>query len=170
MKTKRLIFLAFISTLCLPAGIVAQSQDYVDPDGKYKFSLIGDWKAVSYNDAVGRPKTEFVYGDRSAGLLKITREKLNGNPLANRVREEEDNLKMYIVGFERASLEHFDVGSRDGVRFAFFSANGGRKQAAAYYFIQDGDVVWVLKFTGRRGTLDTIRNVTDRMVRSFLPL
>jgi hypothetical protein len=170
MSTKRLLILAMMCAGSLTASAAGQAQEYTDPDGKYKCSLVGDWKAVGYSDAVGRPKTEFVYGDRSAGLLKITREKLNGNPLANRVREEEDNLKMYIVGFERSSIEHFDVGERDGVRFAFFSANGGRKLAASYYYIQDGDAVWVLKFTGRRGTLDTIRNVTDRMARSFLPL
>lgn len=173
MTTQRLLLFAIASSFLLASssGIGAsQSQEYVDPEGKYKFTLVGDWKAVNYSDAVGRQKTEFIYGDRSVGLLKITREKLNGNTVSTRAREEEDNLKMYTVGFERASVEHFDVGQRDGVRFAFFSANGGRKQAAAFYYIQDGDAVWVLKFTGRRGTLDTIRNITDRMVRSFTPL
>lgn len=170
MTTTRLFFLAIFMALTAPMLSFGQTEEFVDPEGKYKLTLVGDWKAVSYNDAVGRPKTEFVYGDRSAGLLKITREPLNGNSIANRAREEEDNLKMYTVGFERASVEHFDVGSRDGVRFAFFSAPGGRKQAAAYYYIKDGDAVWVLKFAGKRGTLDLIRNITDRMARSFTPL
>jgi hypothetical protein len=171
MKTKGLMLLTTliffgVSNICLAQA----SQEFTDPAGKYKITLIGDWKAVSYNDAVGRAKLEFVYGDRSEGLLKITKEKLNGVNLAGKVREEEENNKMYRAGFERASTEQFDAGTLDGRRLAFYTADGGRKSASAFYFLQDGDYVWVLRFTGRRGVLDTIRNVTDRMARGFTPL
>lgn len=171
MKIKGLSFLTALIIFAVSAISQAQSsQVFTDPAGKYKITLIGDWKAVSYNDAVGRSKLEFVYGDRSEGLLKITKEKLNGVNLSGKVREEEANLQMYRAGFERASTEPFDAGSLDGRRFAFYSADGGRKSASAFYFLQDGDYVWVLRFTGRRGVLDTIRNVTDRMARDFTPL
>jgi hypothetical protein len=171
MKIKGLFLLTALIIFAVANTCLAQtSQEFNDPSGKYKITLIGDWKSVSYSDAVGRAKLEFVYGDRSEGLLKITKEKLNGINLAGKVREEEENLKMYRTGFERSSTEHFDAGSIDGMRFAFYSVDGGRKSASAFYFLQDGDYVWVLRFTGRRGVLDTIRNVTDRMVRSFTPL
>ena len=171
MKIKGLVFLTALILFGVSTISLAQtSQEFTDPAGKYKITLLGDWKAVSYNDAVGRAKLEFVYGDRSEGLLKITKEKLNGINLAGKVRGEEENLKMYRAGFERASTEQFDAGSLDGRRFAFYSADGGRKTASAFYFLQDGDYVWVLRFTGRRGVLDTIRNVTDRMARGFTPL
>lgn len=171
MKIRGLAFLTALILFGASVISLAQtSQEFIDPAGKYKITLYGDWKAVSYNDAVGRAKLEFVYGDRSEGLLKITKEKLNGSNLAGKVREEEENLKMYRAGFERASTEQFDAGPLDGRRFAFYSADGGRKTASAFYFLQDGDYVWVLRFTGRRGVLDTIRNVTDRMARGFTPL
>jgi hypothetical protein len=171
MKIKGLLYLTALIIFSVSGVSLAQSsQEFTDPAGKYKITLIGDWKAVSYNDAVGRSKLEFVYGDRSEGLLKITKEKLNGIDLAGKVREEQANLQMYRAGFERASTEQFDAGSLDGRRFAFYSADGGRKSASAFYFLQDGDYVWVLRFTGRRGVLDTIRNVTDRMARGFTPL
>jgi hypothetical protein len=171
MKIKGLLFLTPLILLSVPNFAFAQaSQEFTDPAGKYKLTLIGDWRAVSYNDAVGRSKLEFVYGDRSEGLLKITKEKLNGMNLAGKAREEEQNLRMYRVGFERSTNEHFDAGPLDGIRFAFYSADGGRKNAAAFYYLQDGEYVWVLRFTGRRGVVDTIRNVTDRMARSFKPL
>lgn len=171
MKIKGLLLLtALIIFLSPSVGRAQTTQEFTDPDGKYKITLVGDWKPVSYSDAVGRAKLEFVYGDRSEGLLKITKEKLNGVNAAGKAREEEENLKMYRAGFERASTEHFDAGALDGARFAFYSADGGRKTASAFYYLKDGDYVWILRFTGRRGVIDTIRNVTDRMVRSFTPL
>ncbi len=171
MKTKGLLFLTALIIFGVSNICPAQSaQEFTDPAGKYKFTLIGDWRAVSYNDAVGRSKMEFVYGDRSEGLLKIVKEKLNGVNIAGKVREEEENLKMYRAGFERASTEQFAAGSLDGRRFAFYSTDSGRKTASAFYYLQDGDYVWVMRFTGRRGVLDTIRNVTDRMARGFTPL
>jgi hypothetical protein len=171
MKIKGLLFLTILMIMAVPSlGFAQGSQEFSDPAGKYKITLIGDWRAVSYNDAVGRSKLEFVYGDRSEGLLKITKEKLNGLNLPGKAREEEENLKMYRAGFERSTNEHFDAGPLDGIRFAFYSADGGRKAASAFYYLQDGDYVWVLRFTGRRGVVDTIRNITDRMARSFTPL
>jgi hypothetical protein len=152
------------------AGAFAQSEkEYKDQSGKYKLALQGDWKAVSYNDAVGREKTEFVYRDRSEGLLKISRETLNG-ALADMVRQEEENLRIYRAGFERAASESFGGGSLSGMRLSFFSTDSGRQTASTFYFLQDKNAVYVLRFTGKRGSLDTIRNITDQIARSFQPI
>ena len=107
MKYKGLLLMTALVVCAMSALAVAQSgQEYEDPAGKFKLVLYGEWKAISYNDAVGRPKTEFIYRDRSEGLLKIARETLSGT-IADMVRQEEENLKMYRVGFQRASSETF---------------------------------------------------------------
>ncbi|HXG91933.1 MAG TPA: hypothetical protein VNN73_06125 [Blastocatellia bacterium] len=169
MKLKGLLFLTALLMVC-PLALGAQNgQEYVDQAGKFKLMLLGDWRAISYNDAVGRQKTEFVYRDRSEGLLKVMQEKLSGS-LADMVRQEEENLKIYRSGFERAASENFGGGSLTGMRLSFYSTDGGRQRANTYYYLQDGDSVWVLRFTGKRGTLDTIRNVTDQIARSFRPM
>jgi hypothetical protein len=165
------------SLVFLVAGLMAfsafaasqSSLEFVDKEGKFKFALTGDWKAVSYNDAVGRQKTEFVYRDRSEGLLKITRESLSGS-LSDMIRQEEESLKIYRSGFEGASREPFGGGHLSGVRLSFYSVDTGRRTANTYYYLQDKNAVWVLKFTGKRGSLDTIRNLTDQIARSFQPL
>jgi hypothetical protein len=154
--------------VCPLAG-ASQNQEYVDQAGRFKLALIGDWRAVSYNDAVGRQKTEFVYRDRSEGLLKVSRERLSGS-LSDVVRQEEENLRIYRSGFERSASENFGGGSLSGVRYSFFSTDGLRQSASTYYFLQDGEAVWVLRFTGKRGSLDRIRNVTDQIARSFQPI
>ncbi|MEW6130983.1 MAG: hypothetical protein AB1757_28390 [Acidobacteriota bacterium] len=170
MKNRKLWCLALILLFAIPVAAQEPTSEFKDAAGRFKITLIGDWKPVTYDDAVGRSRTEFVYGDRSEGLLKITKEKLNGETLTGKVHTEQENLRIYRVGFERVSTEHFDVGKYDGMRFAFFSTDSGRKTASAFYYIQEGDSVWVLRFTGKRGVLDTIRNLTDRMARSFTPL
>ena len=162
--------------LFLTAGLMAFSslsaqagQEFVDKETKFKLMLIGDWKPVSYSDAVGRQKTEFVYRDRSEGLLKITRESLDGS-LSDMIRQEEENLKIYRSGFEGSNHEPFGGGHLSGVRLSFYSLDSGRRTANTYYYLQDKNAVWVLRFTGKRGSLDAIRNVTDQVARSFQAL
>jgi len=167
MKHKGLLLMTALVVCATSAIAVAQAgQEYEDPSGKFKLVLYGEWKAISYNDAVGRPKTEFIYRDRSEGLLKIARETLSGS-VSDMVRQEEENLKMYRVGFERASSEVFGGGGLNGMRLSFYSTESGRQTASTFYFLQDKNAVYILRFTGKRGMLDTNRNVTDQIARSF---
>lgn len=168
-KRKSLLSLSALMVGAL-GGFGQAGQEFVDPSGKFKLVLVGDWRAVSYSDAVGRPRTEFVYRDRSEGLLKITRENLNGRTVEGFAREEEESARLYRTGFETIGKELFGGGSLRGLRLAFYYVEGGRRAAATSYYLQDGDAVWVLRFTGRRGSLDTIRNVTDQIARSFRAL
>ena len=170
MKLKRMSFMTAVLLTGIASSIAAQNgQEFTDPAGQYKLTLIGDWRAISYNDAVGRQKTEFVYRDRAEGLLKITREALSGS-LADAVRQEEENLKIYRSGFEGAAREPFGGGALSGIRLSFFSTEGNRRMANTFYYLQDKNAMWVLRFTGKRGSLDTVRNLTDQVARSFRPL
>jgi hypothetical protein len=144
---------------------------FEDPAGKFKITLLGEWRAVSYSDAVGRAKTEFVYRDRREGLLRITKESLgSGGSLESTVRGEEENLRTYRQGFERAATEPFGGGTLRGLRFSFYATEGGRPMASTYYYLEDGSSVWVLRFTGKRGSLDSNRNLVDQIARSFQPI
>ena len=170
MKYSGYAIASLVLVLGIAGAVNAQNgRDFNDPSGQYKITLLGEWRAVSYNDAFGRPKTEFVNRDRSDGLLKISRETL-GASLAAAVRQEEENLKIYRSGFEGSSTESFGGGALGGIRLSFFSTEGNRKVANTHYYLQDKNAVWVLRFTGKRGELDTGRNVTDQIARSFRAL
>ncbi|HYP26127.1 MAG TPA: hypothetical protein VE262_05355 [Blastocatellia bacterium] len=168
-RTLILVALLFIS---IPAGAaLAQSgEEYTDPEGKFKIMLQGDWKAITYSDAVGRQKTEFVYRDRRVGLLKISSTSLSGGTLTNMVRQDEENQRTYRAGYVPGSNEDFGGGGLPGVRLAFYTTESYKQVANTTYYLRDGNRVWVLKFTGPKGTLDTMRNLTDQMARSFRPL
>ena len=163
LRVTAVLFAAIAPTLATQSG-----QEFADPSGQFKLTLIGDWRPVSYNDAVGRAKTEFVYRDRSEGLLKISRETLPG-ALSDFVRQEEENLKIYRSGFEGSVKEPFGGGALSGVRLSFFTTDGNRKMANTFYYLQDKNAVWVLRCSGKRGSLDAIRNLTDQLARSFRP-
>ena len=170
MKFLALLFAAGAAIFLNSAVTALVDKDYEDPGGKFKILLIGDWRPVSYSDAVGRQKTEFVYRDRSEGLLKITRESLGSRAVADMVREEEETLRVYKGGLEITGHEPFGGGPLKGIRLSFLYVEGGRKFAATHYYLQDGDGVWALRFVGKRGAVDTIRNITDQMARSFRAL
>jgi hypothetical protein len=165
--------LAFSFVILLVSLIVAPAamgqQEFTDPSNTYKLMLVGDWKGVTYNDAVGRQKTEFVYRDRSEGLLRISKESLNG-PLSEMVKQEEENLRVYRSGFASSATEPFGGGTLKGIRLSFFSTEGPRKVSNTYYYLEDKGAAWVLRFSGKRGSLETIRNLTDQIARSFKPL
>jgi hypothetical protein len=168
MKLRCLIVLtAVFIVLSSQATALQAGQDFTDPAGKYKLTLFGEWRAISYNDAVGRQKTEFIYRDRSEGLLKIARESISSGSLADLVRQDEESLKIYRSGFDRSASEPFGGGALTGVRLSFYSTDGGRQTANTHYYLQDGSTVWVLRFIGKRGSLDINRNISDQIARSF---
>jgi len=170
MRNKGILLVSAVLLGVTVLTVTAQNgQEFNDPAGQYKLTLNGDWRAVSYNDAVGRPKNEFVYRDRSEGLLKVARETLPG-ALSDFVRQEEENLKIYRSGFEGSVKEPFGGGALAGIRLSFYSTEGNRKMANTHYYLQDKNAVWVLRFTGKRGSLDAIRNITDQLARSFRPV
>jgi hypothetical protein len=170
MKSKGLMFMAALVIAAFCAVASAQDgQEYIDRAGGYKLSLFGDWRAVNYNDAVGRPKTEFVFRDRSEGLLKISSQRLEGS-LANMVQAEEENQRIYRAGFERSANETFGGGALTGMRLSFYTTEGTRQLAHTIYFLQDKSTVYVLRFSGKRGVLDRNRNLSDQVARSFAPL
>src|SRR5260370_39377578 len=104
MKHRGLRFMVLVLLVSVPAAVAQNGHEFLDPAGQYKLTLVGDWHPVSYNDAVGRQKTEFVYRDRSEGLLKISRESLTG-ALGDMVHREEENLKIYRSRFDSSSSE-----------------------------------------------------------------
>ena len=165
----RILWAAMVVSALPAAGWSQSGTQFEDPSGKFKITLLGEWRAVSYSDAVGRSKTEFVYRDRREGLLRITRESLGGGSLESTVRAEEENLRTYRLGFERAATEPFGGGALRGLRFSFYATEGGRPVANTFYYLEDGSSVWVLRFTGRRGSLDANRNLVDQIARSFVP-
>jgi hypothetical protein len=168
----RLKFLFILTALFLSvASALAQTErEFVDETEGFRIALAGDWRAVSYTDAFGRRKTEFVYRERNEGLLKISKESLGVRLLAEYVQSEMEWFKQSHTGCIWFSSEPFEGGALRGFRVALYYIEGNHHFVATHYYFEDAGVVWALRFSGRVGSLDAIRGITDRMARSFRPL
>jgi hypothetical protein len=103
-------------------------------------------------------------------LLRIAKENLGGRKASDFLRDEEETSRVYKGGFEIIAKEPFGGGALTGMRLSYHYLENNRKLTASYYFLEQGDTLWILRFTGKRGSLDTNRNLTDQLARSFRPL
>jgi hypothetical protein len=164
-----LMLLALISVYVV--GAANQSdREFVDQAGKYRITLVGDWRPVTYTDAMGRTKTEFVCRERSEGLLRVNKESLNRRSPADIARKAMEELKLCQPAVMVGGDEEFVGGALPGRRVAFCYIEGNSWVAATYYFLEDRDAVWILRFTGRMGVLNASHDIMDRMARSFYPM
>jgi len=163
---KGVLYLILI-LICTCATTMAQAErEFIDKANGFKITLAGNWRAETFTDAVGRQKTEFIYENRDQGILRITREDLHGGSLQNVVRRELDDFTLcYSCVF--AGQEAFAGGSLSGIRVALYYIEGDRRIVGTFYFLQDKEEVWILRFNGRAGSPGMAREITDPMARSF---
>ncbi len=168
---KRTKFRVFCSLLWIFVGAcsvsLAQSEtEYIDKANGFKIKLTGNWRAETYTDAVGRQKTEFVCERRSLGVMRITRADLRGVPLRNLARKEIANFEL-CNSCVTTGLEKFAGDSLSGIRVTVQYAEGNRQLTATFYFLQDKNAVWALKFNGEAGVPGMSLSITDTLARSF---
>jgi len=141
-------------------------REFIDQANGFKITLVGNWRADPYTDAVGRQKTEFLYTNRDQGLLRVTRENLRGSALKDIVRREMDDFALcYSCVF--AGQEAFAGDYLSGIRVALYYVEGDRRIVGTFYFLQDKEAVWILRFNGRAGSPGMAREITDKIARSF---
>ena len=134
MKSTGLWFMAaFIIGVSAVAAFAQDGQAYVDKSGGYKLSLYGDWRAVNYNDAVGRAKTEFVFRHIFSHVTIVTQTKfpnrvLPGNTwrpqcpgrhvhINGRIAEHIRGTALHVQPLEGLQVAHDDLRSWINERF-----------------------------------------------------
>lgn len=125
------------------------------------------WKATSRSDNVHQ-HTEFIYGDRLDGHLRVRREVVEGEMTPEKLaRRDEDQKLRYQNGFVGGKLTPF-AGRLNGSVLAYEYTAAGKPMAGRVYYLQaDPRTIYVLQFTGLRDKLLRIQNQTDSIARSF---
>ena len=125
------------------------------------------WKALPRTDGAHR-HTEYVYGDRSDGYLRVRRGVLGGETSLNEfARAEADTKLRFLPGFVVGKEAPFS-GRLSGVVSTYEYTNAGKPMAGRVYYLKaDERTVFVLHFTGARDRLQRIQNQTDAIARSF---
>ena len=156
-------------SLCAATAMAQSGGTFTDRGNKFSIALSKDWRASHYTDAVGRKRTEFVHGDRGRGLLRISKETPGKRTLDQVIDRELEGLRAYHGKYLLSGRDSFEGEALRGIRVSFHYIERGHQATAAYYYLEDVNSVWVLRFTARVGSLDAYRNATDEIARSFRP-
>ena len=152
----------------LPALGQDEAQKYTNDRIEYMLELPNArWRALTRPDSVHN-HTEFIYGDRSDGLLRIRKEVVDaGTTAADLARRDHDLKFRFQPGYVESKEERF-AGRINGVTSAYEYTGSGKAMIGRVYYLQaDNRTVYVLHFTGSRDKLPLLRSQTDSIARSF---
>lgn len=167
MKFFNKITLALVFGLFFAASAFAQTQTFASDNVEYTFSLPETtWKQTVKPSATS-PNVEYVYRDRADGHLEVRRVTVkSGELLADIIKNEEQRLQ-FQPGFVAGKEEEFK-GALNGRAFNYEFVRSGRNMSGRFYFLKaDDKTVYVLRFTGERDKLRSVRNQTDSIARTF---
>ncbi|MGD9561776.1 MAG: hypothetical protein AB7F88_06110 [Pyrinomonadaceae bacterium] len=166
MKYRSSIFLALIVGLVFAGMAAAQGSSFSNPNVDYTFELPdARWK-MTVKPSSTTANVEYVFGDRNDGHLEVRR--INAPPrgtMSAVIKEEEQKLQ-FLPGYVAGKEERFG-GFLNGSVFNFEFIRSGRPMSGRFYFLKAGDAVYLLRFTGFRDSLRSIRNQTDSIARTF---
>jgi hypothetical protein len=161
----RVLALVLAVGMCLSLAHAGQGEKR----DEYGLDLPTTWQKSKFTDGAKIERIEYVYGDRSDGLLKVKKARLGGTEtLDTYVRGDVDSTLRYLPGYVAGRNEPFGGGPMKGQLVQFDFTRAGRPMMGRYYYLAGADgTIWVLQFTGDRATLGQIRNETDQIARSF---
>jgi hypothetical protein len=168
---RRLIIFAACALMLAALPATAQeegAQKYTNERLEYALELPNaKWRALTRPDSVHN-HTEFIYGDRSDGLLRIRKEVVDaGTTPADLARRDHDLKFRFQPGYVESKEEKF-VGRINGVTTSYEYTGSGKAMIGRVYYLQaDNRTIYVLHFTGTRDKLPLLRNQTDGIARSF---
>jgi hypothetical protein len=146
----------------------AQTSTFEDKNVEYTFELPdAKWKMIVKPSAAS-PNVEYVYGARSDGHLDIRKFSVRADEmLSDLILREQENRLQFKPGFVPGREENF-AGILKGRVFNHEFTQSGKNMSGRFYFLRsDATTVYVLRFTGLRGELLSIRNQIDSIARSF---
>lgn len=169
MKNNKLSLLQIAAAVGLfAASAFGQTGVFADPNAEYTFAIPdAAWKMTAKPSSTS-PNVEYVYGDRSDGALEVRRMTVPANRLLTDVIHQDEEVKLqFRPGFVAGREENFS-GKLRGSVYNFEYVASGRAMAGRFYFLRANDTtVYLLKFSGPKDTMRSIRPQMDSIARTF---
>ena len=165
MNRIRKPFLLVLAIGSLFAGFAgAQTRTFSENGVEYTFEIPDErWKVVSRN-----PHINFVYGTAREGDLEIRKVAAPADkPMIDLMKDEEEKLQ-FLQGFVAGKDERFN-GALSGSIYNYEFVRSGRPMAGRFYYLRNGDSIYVLRFTAYTSNLRSLRTQTDMIARTFQP-
>ena len=166
MKLIKILLSVFFG-LFFAAAAFSQTPTFSDANVEYTFEIPdAEWKQT-VKPSTTSPNVEYVFKDRSNGHLEVRKLTVKeGETLADTMRDEEQRLQ-FLPGYVAGKEEVFK-GALDGKAFNYEFIRASRNMSGRFYFLKAADkTVYILRFTGQRDNLRSLRNQTDSIARTF---
>lgn len=165
--TKLSVLFSAAFGLLFVASTFAQNGTFKNANVEYTFELPeGAWKQTAKPSEMS-PNVEYVFGDRSGGHLEVRKMSVKASEMFSGIIENEEQKLQFLPGYVAGKEENFK-GSLSGKVFNYEYVRSGRNMSGRFYFLKANDTtVYVLRFTGLRDKLRSIRNQTDSIARTF---
>ena len=155
------------SFLIVFAVSVSAQTDFSDPNVEYTFAVPNDTWKISVKPSESSPNVEYVYQYRNQGHLEIRKLRIKDTDLYGDIIRQEEQSLQFLPGYVAGKEETF-TGALTGRVFNYEFVRAGKPMSGRYYFLKsDSTTVYVLRFTGLKDSLRSIRNETDSMARTF---
>ena len=168
MRSIKIALMVWVLAVFAAEGPVhAQEGAFSHPDVDYSF-IVPDakWRMTSRPSATS-PNVEYVYGDRRDGHFEVRKLTVPKNAILIDVIEDEESKHQFLRGFVAGKEENF-AGKLRGTVYNFEYVQDGRNMTGRHYFLRaDDTTVYILRFSGLKDSLRTIRNQTDSIARTF---
>lgn len=160
-------FLLILAVVCLAEGAFAQNGTFTDPNVDYTFQLPDPrWKMTAKPSATS-PNVEYVFSDRIEGHLEVRKLTVGKDELMTDIIRNEESKVQFRHGYVAGREENFN-GKLRGNIFNFEYVAAGRNMSGRFYFLRANETtVYLLRFTGQKESLRSIRAQTDSIARTF---
>lgn len=167
MMLQKLSPLLITAVLCLAGGAFAQNGTFSDPNVDYAFELPDPrWKMTAKPSATS-PNVEYVFTDRLEGHLEVRKLTVGKDELMTDIIRNEESKVQFRHGYVAGREENF-AGRLRGSIFNFEYVAAGRNMSGRFYFLRANETtVYLLRFTGQKDSLRSIRAQTDSIARTF---
>src|SRR5512141_638536 len=168
MKLHKLAAICAVGvSLFFSYAVFAQDDTFSDPSVDYSFDLPdARWK-MTVKPSATSPNVEFVFGDRRDGHLEVRKLTVPQDAVLSDVIRDEEQKLQFLPGYVAGREENFS-GYLRGTVFNFEFIRGARNTSGRFYFLRaNNTTVYVLRFSGERDKLMSIRNQTDSIARTF---
>ncbi len=168
MKSNKFSFVILLCLLAVAAfSAVAQENVFNDPTVDYSFAVPeAKWK-MTVKPSATSPNVEYVYGDRFDGHLEVRKLTVPKDSILTDVVQDEEQKLQFRPGFVSGKEENF-TGKLKGAIYNFEYVAAGRNMSGRFYFLKANETtIYILRFTGQKDSLRSMRNQTDSIARTF---
>jgi hypothetical protein len=156
-----------ISFLFVLAVSVSAQTEFSDSNVEYTFTLPNDTWKMTVKPSEVSPNVEYVYKFRNQGHLEIRKLTVDEKALYGDMIKQEEQSLQFLPGYVAGREENFR-GALSGRVFNYEFVRAGRNMSGRYYCLKVAPTtVYVLRFTGLKRILRSIRNETDSIARTF---